>query len=155
MHAGTTDQQRGDEAGLNAIDGDTVLSLCKSTAPYFTVVPASCISYKELDHNNDLVFTGPDKYQSHVKKVIRDLTPQQVLDLGQELGLYYSTLKRMPQESVHGDMVHAWLMKMDDVPEVGGDPTWQSFARGLAEQRLWGAMDIVRNSEWGYRNVSL
>jgi hypothetical protein len=69
-----------------------------------------------------------------------------VLDLGEELGLYHSTLKRMPQESVHGDMVHAWLMKMDDVPEVGGDPTWRSFARGLAEQRLWGMVDTIRQS---------
>jgi hypothetical protein len=56
-----------------------------------------------------------------VQKIIRDLTPQQVLDLGKELGLYHSTLKLMPQESIHGVMVHAWLMKMDDVPEVGGD----------------------------------
>ena len=82
-----------------------------------------------------------------MEKVIRDLTPQQVLDLGQELGLYRSTLKTMPQESIRGDMVHAWLMKMDDVPEVCGDPTWRSLARGLSEQRLWGVVDTVRQSE--------
>jgi hypothetical protein len=87
--------------------------------------------------------------KNSVQKVIHDLTPQQVLDLGEELGLYHSTLKRMPQESIHGDMVHAWLMKMDDVPEVGGDPTWRSFARGLAECRLWGMVNTIRQSERG------
>ena len=66
-----------------------------------------------------LLSTEPNKYHDRVEKVIHDLTPQQVLNLGQELGLYRSTLKKMPQESVHGDMVHAWWMKMDDVPEVG------------------------------------
>jgi hypothetical protein len=82
-----------------------------------------------------------------MEKVISDLTPQQVLNLGQELGLSFSTLKRMPQESIHGDMVHAWLMKMDDVPHVGGDPTWRSFAQGLAKQKLWGVVDIIKLSE--------
>jgi hypothetical protein len=94
-----------------------------------------------------------NKYQIRVEKVIRDLTPQQVLKLGQELGLYFPTLKKMPQESIHGDMVHAWLMKMDGVPEVGGDPTWRSLARGLAEQKLWGMVDIIKQSEWGLHGL--
>ena len=80
-----------------------------------------------------------------MEKVINELTPQQVLKLGQELGLYRSTLKKMPQEDIHGDMVQAWLTKMDDVLEVGGDPTWQSFARGLAELKFWGPVDIIRS----------
>ena len=92
-------------------------------------------------------YIGPGKYQNHVEKVISDLTPQQVFKLGQELGLYRSTLKKMPLQSIHGDMVQTWLTKMDDVPEVGGDPTWRSFAHGLAELRLWGPVDLIRESE--------
>ena len=92
-------------------------------------------------------YIGPGIYQNRVEKVISDLTPQQVFKLGQELGLYRSRLKKMPQEDIHGDMVQAWLTRMDYVPEVGGDPTWRSFARGLAELRLWGQVDIVRESE--------
>jgi hypothetical protein len=82
-----------------------------------------------------------------VKKVINELSPQQVSDLGEELGLYYSTLEKMSQGSKHGDMIQAWLLRKDDVLEVGGDPTWRSFAKGLAEQKLWGMVDTVLKSE--------
>ena len=82
-----------------------------------------------------------------MEKVISDLTPQQVLKLGQELGLYCPRLKKMSQEDIHGDMVQAWLTKMDSVPEVGGDPTWRSLARGSAELKFWGPVDIIRESE--------
>ena len=82
-----------------------------------------------------------------MEEVISNLTPQQVFKLGQMLGLYYTTLKKMPLETIHEDMVHAWLTKVDDVPEVGGDPTWQSLARGLAKERLWGPVDIIRECE--------
>ena len=82
-----------------------------------------------------------------MEKVISDLTPQQVLKLGQELGLYRPRLKKMSQEDIHGDMVQAWLTKIDGVPEVGGDPTWRSLACGLAELKFWGPVDIIRESE--------
>ena len=82
-----------------------------------------------------------------MEKVINELTPQQVLKLGQELGLYRSRLKKMSQEDIHGDMVQAWLTKMDGVPDVGGDPTWRSFARGLAELKFWGPVDTIIRSE--------
>ena len=104
--------------------------------------------YQSSSMTSPYFYTGPGRYQNRVEKVISDLTPQQVFKLGQELGLYRSTLKKMPQEDIHRDMVQAWLTKMDDVPDVGGDPTWRSFARGLAELRLWGPVDIIRESEW-------
>jgi hypothetical protein len=84
-----------------------------------------------------------------VEKVVSNLTPRQVLKLGQELGLYYSTLKKIPEESLPEEMVHSWLIKMDDVSQVGGNPTWRSFAQGLAEQEQWGIVDIIRERNTG------
>ena len=79
--------------------------------------------------------------------VLEDLTPQQIHNLGLELGLHYPTLKKMPETSIHGDMVHAWLIRSDDVQDTSGEPSWRSLAKALQSQRIGGPVDTIRQSE--------
>ena len=87
------------------------------------------------------------KHQHKVQTVLRDLTPQQIKDLGLELGLYSNTLNKMPQTSIHGDMVQAWLIRCDDVLETSGNPSWRSLATALLNQGFGGPADTIRQSE--------
>ena len=82
--------------------------------------------------------------QIQVEDMISDLTPHQVLKLGQKLGLRCSTLEKMSTEYIHGEMAHAWLIKEDDVLLC---PTWRSLAKGLAEQGQWEIVDMIRESK--------
>ena len=92
-------------------------------------------------------YSTESKHHLPVKTVLEDLTPQQIHNLGLELGLHYPTLMKMPQTSIHGDMVHAWLIRSDDVQETSGEPSWRSLAKALLSQQFGGPVAIIRKSE--------
>ena len=58
---------------------------------------------------------------------------QELVNVGLRLGLRYPTLKKMSSEFLLNDMVHAWLMKDDDVTEGSGEPSWKSLSKTLED----------------------
>ena len=70
---------------------------------------------------------------------LKGLSQEELINLGDELGLSYLRLKEMagplPEE-----MVAAWLSKEDNVLKRTGQPTWRSLADAL--KRL-GQADIA------------
>ena len=44
------------------------------------------------------------------------------------------------------DMVHAWLLRMDNVIEQSGTPTTETLLEALHSQQLSGTADIVKSS---------
>ena len=75
------------------------------------------------------------------------MVPDDVLRLGQELGLGIVRMKGMPPSSIHSDMAYAWLMRYDNVPQTSGDPTWRALARALAEMKCQNVIDKIIQSE--------
>ena len=78
-----------------------------------------------------VVFLEPNKDEIKVMKMIEDMVPDDVIRLGQELGLRYARMKKMSLSSIHNEMAYAWLMCFDYVPQTSGDPTWQALAQAL------------------------
>ncbi len=71
-----------------------------------------------------------DKSDAHIPTVIKylsTLSPAEIMKVGTKLGLDYAHLKRMKQESLPEEMVHAWLRRDDHVRET----TWNSLIRAL------------------------
>lgn len=64
--------------------------------------------------------------------------------LGLSLGLYFSTLEKMTM--LPEDMVHAWLMRMDDVTEKSGIPTAESLIQALESKNLSGTAETVKSN---------
>ncbi len=64
---------------------------------------------------------------SSISKYLSTLSPAEIMKVGTELGLDYAHLKRMKQESLLEEMVHAWLRGDDQV----GETTWNSLIRAL------------------------
>ena len=59
-----------------------------------------------------------------IEKFISTLKPNEVIDLGKNLGLNPIELKKMNDITLNGDMIEAWINNEDK-------PTWRAFAKGL------------------------
>ena len=92
-------------------------------------------------------FTEPNLDNLCAMKMIEDLRPESIIRLGQELGLDFSKMKKMPITSIHSDMIHAWLMQYDNVPKQSGNPTWRSLAQALVEMKCWRVVKEISESE--------
>lgn len=70
-----------------------------------------------------------------VTQLIQELPLDELVKLGEVLGLSYPNVKRMRDRpgDMLGDMVAAWLRQEDYVIEKSGDPTWNSLAKALKE----------------------
>ena len=66
-----------------------------------------------------------------VTKHLRDLSNEDLIKVGEALGLYYPDLKRM--KDLPGDMVAAWLNKKDNVLSASGEPSWASLIKALRD----------------------
>ena len=111
----------------------------------------SCVSNEELTlcipDIIDIVFSEPNKDEIKVVKMIEDMVPDDVMRLGQELGLGIVRMKGMSLSSIHSDMAYAWLMRFDNVPQTSGRPTWRALARALSEMKCQNVVDKIIQSE--------
>ena len=64
-----------------------------------------------------------------VTRYLKDLSTEDIIELGEALGLYYPHLRRM--SSLLKDMVAAWLNREDNVLSATGDPSWTSLIQAL------------------------
>ena len=79
-----------------------------------------------------------------VTQSLKDLSNDELIELGTALGLPFSKLKRYSAESLCDDMVHAWLRKDDDVLEKSGEPSWESLATALEAIGIKGTAENIR-----------
>ena len=77
-------------------------------------------------------------------KCLEGLQRDDIIGLGLSLGLYYPTLVKM--QMLPHDMVHAWLLRMDNVPKQSGTPTTDTLIRALDTQGLAGQAENVKSS---------
>ena len=76
-----------------------------------------------------------------VSKYLKQFSNDELINVGVQLGLSYSTLNRMSSGSLLNGMVHAWLRADDDV----GEPSWEALCAALTECGHQGiASDIKR-----------
>lgn len=66
-----------------------------------------------------------------VKRYLRDLGSDELMDLGGALGLRYPNLKRMTP--LISEMVAAWLKREDNVIAVSGPPSWANLTQALRD----------------------
>ena len=77
---------------------------------------------------DDRTYTGnEDTFE--VAEYLHQIGNTEICRLGTALGLHWSTLKKM--KDLPEDMVHAWLLRNDDVIKKSGDPTWSSLVVAL------------------------
>ena len=75
---------------------------------------------------------------TRIRPYLRDLTPEELIRLGQVLGLKRTTLQRSNRQSLAEDLIHCWIRQDYRVLEESGEPTWQSLARALRDIELTG-----------------
>ena len=77
-------------------------------------------------------------------RYIKDLDFEVLIELGVQLGLKRSTLRRSSAHSLAGDLIQGWLRRDYRVLDETGEPTWQSLANALEAVGLVGiAHDII------------
>ncbi len=64
-----------------------------------------------------------------VTKHLRGLSTEDLIELGEALGLYYPHLRKM--NHLLKDMVASWLNREDNVQSASGDPSWGSLIKTL------------------------
>ena len=75
---------------------------------------------------------------TRIRPYLRDLTTEELIRLGQTLGLNRTTLQRSSPQSLAEDLIHCWTRGDYRVLEESGDPTWQSLARALRDAEFTG-----------------
>ena len=75
---------------------------------------------------------------TRIRPYLRDMTPEELIRLGQALGLNRTSLQRCNPQSLAEDLIHYWIRQDYRVLEESGDPTWQSLARALRDVELTG-----------------
>ena len=66
-----------------------------------------------------------------ITKHLKDLSKDDLIELGEVLGLFYPHLRKM--DHLLKDMVAAWLNREDNVLTASGDPTWASLIKALQD----------------------
>ena len=85
-------------------------------------------------------------HHHQVSMCLRDLTENQLLDLGGALGLYWPNLKMM--KYLCKELVEAWLNGADNVLATSGQPTWRSLIKALDEIGQKGTADKISKCEY-------
>ena len=89
-----------------------------------------------------------DQDHYEVCQSLRNLNDRDLVELGQALGLSYTTLERM--KNVLEEMVAAWLNRRDNVLSRSGEPTWAKLSEALKDIRHTGiAQDILKTKYCG------
>ena len=85
------------------------------------------VSHQEVSPSSRL--TMADHYAVCI--LLKDLSKEDIIELGEALGLYYPHLRKM--ERLLKDMVAAWLNREDHVLLATGDPSWASLIQALRD----------------------
>ena len=75
---------------------------------------------------------------------LKKLDTAKLYDLGVELGLNTTELKRIPTEQLPLELCIRWLRGDDDVHQTSGTPTWSSLATAM---RKIGASGVASSIE--------
>ena len=78
-----------------------------------------------------------------VCECLEDLQKKDIIKLGLSLGLYYPNLIKM--EMFPHEMVHAWLLRSDNVVKKSGTPTSASLILALESLHLSATVDTVKS----------
>ncbi len=103
---------------------------------------APAVRNQPVDINSAFTLTTTDL--PSITKYLNTLLPAEIVKVGTELGLDYAHLKRMKQESLIEEMVHAWLRRDDSV----GETTWHSLIRALESAGHNGIASSIRKGIW-------
>ena len=79
---------------------------------------------------------SPDLHK--ISQCLKELSRDDIIEVGLALGLYYSTLKKM--QMLPQDMVQAWLLQRDSVAE---QPTVDTLVQALEDSNLPGTAKLV------------
>ena len=82
----------------------------------------------------------------YIRCYLKDLDLEQLRLLGLALGLHYPTVKGM--KSLLDDLIHAWLLRQDDVIKRSGEPTYERLALALEEIGQNGLAQDVREQKY-------
>ena len=80
-----------------------------------------------------------------VKSHLKDLTPQNLTDLGVELGLHYPRLLEM--KNLRLELAAAWLNEEDDVLDSTGPACWSSLIAALRANGHKGIADKIEKGK--------
>jgi hypothetical protein len=81
-----------------------------------------------------------------VRRYLRGIRYEKLVEVGQLLGLYRSELLLSTKRDLLGDLIDSWLRREGRVVEESGDPTWRSLAKALLESGLTGtSLDIQKD----------
>lgn len=78
-----------------------------------------------------------------IKECLKDLSRDQIIEVGLALGLLYPNLTKMSILPL--DMIYAWLQRSDNVLKMSGEPTVESLLKALYNSNLGGTADIVKS----------
>ena len=80
-----------------------------------------------------------------ISQYLKDMSDNQLIDLGRALGLHFSSLQRM--KDLPNELVAAWLLRQEDVLETSGEPTYERLAVALEKIRQNGLAKDVREQK--------
>ena len=75
---------------------------------------------------------------------LKELNTAKLYELGGELGLNITALRRIPTEELPLQLCEQWLREDHDVRPTSGPPTWSSLVKALKEV---GANGVARKIE--------
>ena len=81
-----------------------------------------------------------------ITQYLKDLSNDQLINLGGALGLLFPTLRRM--NDLPNEMVAAWLLRQEDVLERSGEPTYERLAVALETIEQNGLAKDVREQKY-------
>ena len=81
-------------------------------------------------------------------KYLDPIEKQDIIRLGTVLGLLYPKLKKM--DNLPDDMVYAWLLKQDNVLEIG-TPTWRTLISALRKVDQNGIASTIEQERLGQK----
>ncbi len=76
-----------------------------------------------------------------VTRHLRDLSNEDLIGVGEALGLYYPHLRKM--NPLLEELVAAWLNREDNVQSASGDPSWASLSKALRDIGQSGTADKI------------
>ena len=76
-------------------------------------------------------------------KYLKTLDTPRLYELGGELGLQISRLRRTPARALPFELCERWLRGDDDVLKTSSPPTWSSLVRALRSIRACGVANVI------------
>ena len=87
-----------------------------------------------------------------IKKYLKNLQKQDVINVGVSLGLDYGKLSDISADKIHLAMISSWLNKQDYVIENTGTPTLRTLISALKENELNGSAEEIEKDNFKTSN---